>query len=330
MNKNRRSFIKNTAAISLGSALLPSIPLMADDTATIGIIGLDTSHSVAFTRFINSGEFPQEGKPFKVKLACRCGSKTIPSSYERIPEYEKGVKELGVEVLNSIEEVVEKSDAILLETNDGKLHLEQAKIVLKSGKPVFIDKPVAAQIKEVYEIYELAEKYKSPMFSSSSLRYLNNIEEIRNEGLIGDVIGADAYSPIDFEPSHSDFYWYGIHGMEILFAVMGTGCEYVQTEEKGDFIFVKAVWKDGRVGNFRGDLKKRQQYGGMAYGTKSVQPLGPFSGYGNMMPALLKFFKTGIAPVDHKETLELYTCMEAAAISRRSKGKAISLDKIRP
>ena len=67
----------------------------------------------------------------------------------------------------------------MLETNDGTLHLEQAIEVLKSGKPMFIDKPIAADLVDAIAIFKLADQYNVPIFSSSALRYVpKNVELI--------------------------------------------------------------------------------------------------------------------------------------------------------
>ena len=98
----------------------------------IGIIGLDTSHSTAFTELINSGSDETFSKGFRVVAAYPYGSKTIQSSYERIPGYIEKVKANGVEITSSIADLLEKVDCVLLETNDetkneGQNHREQQK-----------------------------------------------------------------------------------------------------------------------------------------------------------------------------------------------------------
>ena len=115
---------------------------------------------------------------------------------------------------------------VLLETNDGRPHLEQALQVLKAGKPMFIDKPVAASLSDAIAIYDAAKNYKVPIFSSSSLRYMESVQDVV-KGKIGTVLGADTFSPATLEKSHPDLFWYGIHGVEILFTIMGTGCKQV-------------------------------------------------------------------------------------------------------
>ena len=117
---------------------------------------------------------------YQVVAAYPYGSKTIKSSYDRIPGYIEQVKEMGVEIVPSIEELLKKVDFVLLETNDGNLHLEQAYEVFKAGKPMFIDKPLAATLAQSIAIYQLAREYNVPIFSSSAIRFTPQNQELRN------------------------------------------------------------------------------------------------------------------------------------------------------
>ena len=137
---------------------------------------------------------------------------------------------MGVEIVPSIEALLEKVDVVLLETNDGRPHLEQAAPVLKAGKPVFIDKPVAGTLADVVAIYELSKRYGTPVFSSSALRYAAGVQEVV-KGKVGKILACDAYSPAVMEPNHPDLFWYGIHGVEFLYTVMGPGCVDAEPDE---------------------------------------------------------------------------------------------------
>ena len=171
---NRRKFIKTTAITSVGLGLMGNVsPLFAkgrfDTGKRVGIIGLDTSHSLDFTKELNSSNASSEFDGYKVVAAYPQGSLDIETSVSRIPEYIEEVKKRGVEIVDSIPALLEKVDVVLLETNDGRRHLEQAIPVLKAGKTMFIDKPIAASLADAITIFEVAKHYKVPVFSSSSL-----------------------------------------------------------------------------------------------------------------------------------------------------------------
>lgn len=309
----------------MAAAMLLGAVLSAQDVKRIGIIGLDTSHSTAFTQLINSGG-EEWSQGFKVVAAYPYGSQTIKTSYERIPEYTEAVKAYGVEIVGSIAELLDKVDCVLLETNDGRLHLDQAIEVFKSGKICFIDKPLGATLGEAIAIYEMARKYNVPMFSSSALRFSAPNRHIRS-GEAGKVLGADCYSPHTVEPTHPDYGFYGIHGVEILYTVMGTGCQRVScmASETGDV--VTGVWDDGKIGTFRAVVKGPYGYGGtvMVEG-KGYIPAGGYEGYKCLLEQVLDFFRTGVVPVQEEETIEIFTFMKAANMSKAKGGDSVSLE----
>ncbi len=293
----------------------------------IGIIGLDTSHSVAFTKSLNADSPNPVYDGFKVVAAYPHGSKDIVSSTERIPAYTEQVQKLGVEIVGSIQDLLNKVDFVMLETNDGRLHLEQAIEIFKAGKTTFIDKPVAASLKDAKSIFKEAKKYKVPVFSSSSLRYATGMQEIK-QGKIGAISGADTYSPMKFEKTHPDLFWYGIHGVEMLFTVMGPGCVSVQRTISEEQEVCTGIWDDGRIGTFRGIKSGKQDYGGIAYGKSGILHLGPYNGYDPLLIKIIEFFKSGIPPVDERETLAILAFMEAADVSKNTKGARVTLAQI--
>ena len=286
----------------------------------VGVIGLDTSHSLAFTRMLNAEKPAKEFAGFRVVAAYPHGSKDIQSSVSRIPGYTKDIGKLGVEVVDSIDALLEKVDCVLLETNDGRPHLEQALQVMKAGKPMFIDKPVSASLEDAIAIYRAARRHKVPVFSSSSLRFGANSQAAR-AGSLGKISYCETHSPCSIEKTHPDLFWYGIHGVESLFTVMGTGCESVQRSEVDGKIVVRGTWKGGRVGVY----KEGKGYGGSAKGEKGEAKVGSFDGYQPLLVEIVKFFRTGKPPVSAQETVEIYAFMAAADESKRQGGKSIML-----
>jgi predicted dehydrogenase len=276
---------------------------------------------------MNKSETTDAGPRLRVVAAYPFGSRDIESSASRIPTITAEMKALDVEIVDSVAELVKRVDCVLLETNDGKLHLEQAAEIFASKKPVFIDKPVAASLSDVLTIFNAAKTSGTPMFSSSSLRFGGNVLAIRN-GLVGRVLGCDAFSPCALEPSHSDLYWYGIHGVETLYTCMGTGCESVTRVSTENFDVVTGKWSDGRIGTFRGIRSGASGYGGTAFGEKGIVAIEKFQGYKPLVVAISEFFRTQKSPVSPEETIEIYAFMEAAAESKRQGGAPISLDSV--
>ena len=317
--------MKNILFILL-AFLSVSFRLYAQDVIKIGIIGLDTSHSTAFTELLNGDSDDKFVKEFEVVAAYPYGSKTIQSSYERIPGYIEEVKKHGVEITSSIAELLDKVDCVMLETNDGRIHLEQAMEVFKSGKICYIDKPIGATLGQAIAIYDRAEKYNVPIFSSSALRYSPQNQKLRN-GEFGKILGADCYSPHKVEPTHPDFGFYGIHGVETLYTLMGTGCESVNRMSSQDADVVVGRWKDGRIGTFRGIKEGPAIYGGTAYTPKGSIAAGGYEGYKVLLDQILTFFKTGVAPISKEETIEIFTFMKASNMSKEQNGKIVTMEE---
>jgi len=315
----RRFFLLITALAFLPAGLCTA----AEKQIRVGIIGLDTSHAPAFAGMLNSDDPGPEFANCRVVAAYPKGSPDIESSVSRVPKYTEQLKGMGVEIVDSIEALLEKVDAVLLETNDGRPHYEQVLPVLQAGKSVFIDKPIAGPLTDAVAIFDAANYYNVPVFSSSSLRYSAGAQAIRN-GAIGDVVGCDAYSPCSLEKTHPDFYWYGIHGVETLFTCMGSGCESVVRTSAPDMDVAVGTWEGGRIGTFRG-IRGKGGYGGTAFGSEGIQPIGKYDGYKPLLAEIVKFFRTGEAPVSQQETLEIYAFMEAADESKRQGGVPVKL-----
>ncbi len=332
MNSDRRTFIKRSAvagaSLGLGSVRSNLFANSARDVIRIGIIGLDTSHAPAFAVLFNA-ENPEPGlSGFRVVAAYPKGSSNIKSSLETIPEYTEKIKQMDIEVVDSIKLLLRKADAFLILTNDGQVHLEQARELFRAGKPIFVDKPVTSSLSDAVILYREAKEKNIPLFSASALRYLKNAQAVRYDNIIGKVLGADTFSPASLEPHHPDLFWYGIHGVEILYTVMGTGCDTVTRFQTPDTEYVVGKWKDGRIGTVRGTRTGTHDYGGIAFGSDANLTLGPFDGYDAMLIKIADFFKTGIAPVESAETLEIYGFMEAADESKRRGGNPVSVDEI--
>ena len=327
----RRDFIKTTATGGIGLGLASKFLSVSDisnaQSGRVGIIGLDTSHSTAFTRALNDPASGEEFGGYKVVAAFPKGSNDIKSSVDRIPAYTEEVKKLGVEIVNSIEELLGKVDVVLLETNDGRLHLEQALPVLKAGKRMFIDKPIAASLTDTIAIFEASGRYNVPVFSSSSLRYISGAREIA-DGKGGDVLGAFTYGPAPIEKTHPDLFWYGVHGVEVLFTVMGTGCQSVVRTYTENTDLVTGRWHDKRIGTFRGIRYGKADYGGTVFAEKEITVLGKYNGYNPLLAEIIRFFQTGIVPVSSEETTEIFAFMTAADVSKQRGGTEVEMEEV--
>ena len=336
MKTDRRKFIRNTTVAGLGLGLATSgFPLYSGNLfqqgGRIGMIGLDTSHVIAFTKAIN-----QSGRPefdgFKITAAYPTdGSADLPSSIDRIEGFTNQVRDMGVKIVGSIDELLKEVDVVLLESVDGRRHLKEAIPVLKAGKRLFIDKPVSNDLPGAIAIYDAAKKYNTPVLSSSSTRFAPaSVEIAKGKESIGKVMGATTYGPAEVAIGHIDMANYGIHGIESLFTLMGPGCKEVTRVSTPTGEVLTGRWDDDRLGVFYATPKGgKAVFGGTVHGSKGVEAnIKILDGYDPMLVEVVKFFKTGNLPVSNEETLEIFAFMEAADRSKEKGGVTVSLDQV--
>ncbi|MBM4088745.1 MAG: gfo/Idh/MocA family oxidoreductase [Planctomycetes bacterium] len=314
-------------------SVLTSAAVRAQDAAPptpirVGIIGLD-AHAVPWTQIITDPKSPAPIRDMKVVAAVPTFSPDIPFSADNILKNTQAMRDMGVEIVETVADLLPKVDAVMLLSIDGRPHLEQATPVFAAKKPIYIDKPVAASLTDIVRIYELARATGTPCFSSSSLRYSPGIAGMRDDARVGKVLGCDAYSSnAPLEPSHPDLFYYGIHGSELLFTIMGPGCETVSRVKSPAADLAAGVWADGRLGTFRGILRGSVGFGATVFGDRGISPSGGFGGYEHLLVEIAAFFRTGKPPVPAEQTLEIYAFMEAADESKRQGGVPVSLGSV--
>lgn len=294
----------------------------------LGLIGLDTSHVIAFTKLINDANDPNHVPGGKVIVAFKGGSPDIESSASRVEGYTKQLQDqFGVKIVDSIEALCKEVDAVLLESVDGRPHLAQVRPVLEARKPVFIDKPVAGSLRDAIEIYRLAKERNVPVFSSSAYRFYTSLTDLKKTA-VGDIKAVVSYGPAHIEPHHPDLFWYGVHPTEALFTILGTGCETVVRTATPDTDVVTGRWSGGRVGTLVALRKGPTPHKVIVFGTKEVAEQKGSGSYAPLVREIMTFFKTGIAPVSPEETLEMFAFMEGADESKRQGGAPVNIREL--
>jgi len=294
----------------------------------LGMIGLDTSHVTAFTKLLNETNNKDYIPGGKVIAAFKGGSPDVESSRTRVDEYTKQLQEqFGVKIVDSIEELCRQVDAVLIESVDGRPHLEQARPVIKARKPLFIDKPVAGSLRDAIEIYRLAKENNVPVFSSSSYRFYDSLIEVKNAN-VGEIRNVISYGPAHLESHHPDMFWYGVHPTEALFTIMGTGCETVVRSTSKDSDVITGTWSAGRIGTLVGLRTGATPHKVIVFGSKGVAEQKGSGSYPPLVREIIKFFQTGVSPVSPDETIEMFAFMEAADESKRQGGKPVKIAEL--
>ena len=331
---NAFSFVARRLWLVAALAMLIPIGGLAQTAAKapikVGIIGLDTSHVIAFTRALNDPSAKNYIPGFRVVAAYKGGSPDVKSSWSRVDKFTAEVRDKWhVKIVKDIPTLCSMVDVVLLESVDGRKHLEQVKPVFAAHKPVFIDKPLAGSYKDGKEIYELGKAAHDPWFTASSLRYWSETERLEHPDGIGRVLTYDVLGPSSREPHVPSLFNYGVHAVEMLYQLMGPGCETVSMQSSGNEDVVVGKWKDGRLGVMRGFSSELYDFSITVYGTKGVLHSGDETeGYGPLLKKITTFFKTRVPPVDPKESLETLAFMEAADLSRARNGAAVPLSAV--
>ncbi len=298
----------------------------------LGIIGLDTSHVIVFSDTFNNPAAKAPIAGAKVVAAYPGGSHDLESSIGRVPGYTKDLQEkFGVKIYDSIEAVVEASDAILHTSLDGRVHFEQFQRIAAAakGKPVFVDKPFALRTIDARAIFNVAKKLNVPIFTSSSLRFTGALTRVVTPETKSLVKGAQFHGPAALEVTNPGFFWYGIHPIEMLYTTMGRGCQSVRVVTNDSFDLITGVWADGRIGTVHCNRTANYEYHGLVHFEKTsshVNVQTETKGFFTCLAeAILEFFRTGKPPVEAEETIELIRFIEAANESRANAGREVLL-----
>ncbi|WP_251037549.1 Gfo/Idh/MocA family protein [Paenibacillus albidus] len=278
----------------------------------IGIIGLDSSHALAFTRILHESQ-ETLFSDVRVTAAYAGGSPDFPLSVSRVNAFAARMKqEYGVRLMSTMQRVAESTDAILILSADGRVHLDQFKAICPYRKPVFIDKPFALSSADAKQIMILANRHRIPLMSASSLRYAEALPECAR----ADIMGADVYGPMHAESTQGHYFWHGIHAAELLFQVMGPGCREVTAISTEYDDFITGTWNEGRIGTIRGSQNRAEAFG-ISLHTRDVTrhfPLEP--SYKELLKSVMNLFTNGVCTVDPYETLEIIRFLECAEQSR--------------
>lgn len=292
----------------------------------VGIIGLDTSHAIVFTEMLNDAAHEYHIDGAKVSTGFPGGSPTFSLSRNRVQGYSEDLqRRLGVTMCGSIAEVAGQVDAFLLESVDGRQHLEQFR-QLALGKPVFIDKPFATATADAREIIALARATGTPIMSSSSLRYAAGIADLKTPAET--VVSCEAFGPAAIREDYPGLFWYGIHSAEVLFSFLGHDCRTVRCISYPGTDAVLAEWADGRLGVMRGTRFEKNDFGCVLHtsaGTRLGLSASKPPSYYLLMQQVIRFFATGVSPVPIEETFAIVSFLEAADRSKVQGGAVVDV-----
>lgn len=307
----------------------------------IGVLGLDNYQAVAYAQLFNSPKATGDLLGVRVVAAYPIGSDDLAESRTSLPKWKEQIGKFGVELVDSVDELLKRSDAVMIMSLDGRHHLKQVEPVLRAKKPVYIGRPLAGSLDDAIAIFKLAEETKTPCWSSSQHRFSPGFSGMREHAEVGRVLGCDVYGGGKNDPETPGFIWSSLHSIETLYAIMGPGVVSVACTSTPTAEQFTCVWSDGRVGTYRGIKEGAVKYSATVFGEKGVSVAGiyghgvpvkgvvpttdEYMGYKGIAIEMAKFYKGGPVPVSAAETLEIFKLLKAAEMSKAAGGKAVQL-----
>lgn len=217
---------------------------------------------------------------------------------------EEWAGEHGVELLGSIEAVIEKSDClIVLSPDNPEMHEQLCELPLRSGKLTYVDKTFAPDKESAVRIFRNAEEHGTKCYSSSALRFAGELEEIDTDRI---------YKIYSEGPASLEVY--SIHQIEPVIRLMK--CRATRLMFLGDKKHPSMIigFEDGRYAQIyhRDDAD-------MSFCITTVDEENAAKRYeirsdyfGRFIDSMIRFFETGIVPVPHEQTIDVIAVRAAA------------------
>ena len=296
-------------------------------TIRIGLVDCDTSHVVAFTQRLNHLDVGEDQWVDGAKVVAAYPG-TSEMSPERIPGFTRQLREYGVTIVEAATDLIGQVDAVMIETLQGSLHVERARPFLEAGLPLFVDKPFACSVADARTLLTEAAERGLLLWSSSSLRFAPEVQALQaSTDEIGAVTGVSVHGPASLDPGNPGLFHYGVHGVQVMYQLMGRGCETVRLISNADGDVAVGQWSDGRFGVFRGLRRGASPYGVTVFGEKQVKTsaIGTTDIYRELLKRIVAAFQTGKAPLAPADMLEVVAFQEAALHSLEQGSREVRL-----
>lgn len=324
----------------------------------IGLLGMDNYQGIAFTHLFNNPAAQGDLAGVYVTAALPVASEYPDSaaltarwleqakSYYQKPRNPGDVVPPAIVEVKSMEALFAQCDCVIMAGLDGRQHLEQATAVLKAKKPLFIVRPCASSLEDVIKIFAVAKETGTPCWSSSQHRFVPAFAGMRQHPEVGNVLGVDVYGGAELtHTAESDALILPVHSLEAMYAMIGNaGVDTVACTETPSAVAATLIWKDGRVGTYRGIREGKVKYSATVFGDKGVSISGVYGhgvpvrgiaptndkymGYEGIAYEIAKSFKSGKTPVSPEETIEIFAVCVAMKESAAQNGVKIRIQDV--
>ena len=287
------------------------------DLLRVGIIGLDTSHSIEFTRRMQAPDCPQDQRVEGMQAVTCLRFETPFQDQQGLDERQAQLEAWGVSVIEDFDEAVSGCDALLMEINDPQYHLDYLARVACLGKPLFLDKPLADTMANGLQVCAIAAENSLRFFSASSLRFVPPLVQACKA--VPDPLCCTVYGPLGRAPAGSSIVWYGVHSFEMLQRAMGRGAQSLSTRKDGAGVVVTVDYDRGR----RGIVELTDGayvYGGCLRTSDKAVPyvVDMTRAYSDQLVEIERFFRGAAPPLEVEDTLEVMAMLDAAERSFHS------------
>jgi hypothetical protein len=224
-------------------------------------------------------------------------------------------KTYGAERCQTIEELCKKCDFVfVLAPSNPEKHLAYAGKVFKAGKSPYIDKTFAPDFKTAKAIFDLANECGVKFFSSSALRYSDEIKDYDGEGKTAFTTGGG-----------SNMEEYIIHQVEMVVKCLGQGAKAVRYEKHADNEWAEVIYEDQRNAKmlfapclpFAITVSSREE-------RSAYLPINS-AFFNNLIADIFNFFETGKTSFDTAQTLEVMKIREGVIKAKERAGELIDL-----
>ena len=274
---------------------------------TIGFIDhyIDEWHANNYPSFIGQSDL---GGDYRVAMAWE---ETTPEGKKPLSEW---CREYGARQARSLEEVVETCDYLMvLSPNNPERHESLADLPLRSGKPVYIDKPLALSLATARRLLRKAQEHRTSLMSCSALRYAPGLQAALAAGS-GSAQYASTRGP-------GNWANYAIHQVEMLVMALGTGAARVMACAEDPVNLLVVDYLDRRCGLVQQSPSHPFQIsiGTIPNRTAAISEMDGF--FPCFIDALLAFFDSGISSVPVAETLEIVAILDAGSTALTSRNQ---------
>ncbi|MEM9372132.1 MAG: Gfo/Idh/MocA family oxidoreductase [Planctomycetota bacterium] len=305
----------------------------------IGAVGIDSSHLPEFTRRFK--ELHDDGRtPCRVTRIFDAGNHRWEhpdgpeQSAKDVAGWRKTALDLGAEQVESMDELLDSVDGVMILAIDGHRHLELATPALSRGLPTYIDKPMTCSLDEAKQILAISRESGARAYSASSLRFPQEIQDIDLDKT-GPIVAIDAFGNGELLDMMPHLWHYGCHSIEMVDAIFkrsgqGGGVGRVSAVAMEDRHLLDMAYRDGRYTRIRMDRRASWAFGATVHGEKGVDQFvvdfGPV--YTRLIEGMAGFFAGGEAPAALRDLVENVAVMEAGNRSIEQDGGWVPVPEI--